>query len=272
MTDATGERPAAADAIPAGHAEGLAHRHEDTGRPRSPAAFEHLGDGGVGQEHRWQGKRGGPDHHAPRGRGVDRGQALDDLELGHRVGLRAAERLGQLEGQQSRVVERVDRGGWQRSRGFGSLGPLGHHRSDLLDGPEKRLPLRLAIGREARPLRQPVTPRRARASRTMSMSTTRASAAVRISRGNGMRTPWRRSPARTRTRKPSRSTDVIVASSAASPAKARTYATSAAPWSAFMCWMMPAAASASGSGAAARYVSAVTQSMAAKPPTKYTSI
>ena len=61
----------------------------------------------------------------------------------------------------------------------------------------------------------------ARACASISISTVRLSAAVLTSRGNAMRTPCRRSPLRIRSRNPSRSTAIIVASSAASPAKWR---------------------------------------------------
>src|SRR3989441_19862 len=57
-----------------------------------------------------------------------------------------------------------------------------------------------------------------RARRSISISTSRLSPAVRTSRGKAMRTLERRSPRRTRSLKPRRSTATIVAASASSPA------------------------------------------------------
>src|SRR5215813_12276482 len=85
------------------------------------------------------------------------------------------------------------------------------------------------------------------------MKAPRQASAVVTSLVKGMRAPWIRSPLLTRTRKPSRSTESIVASSALASAWVRARVRSASAWSRFMCATISSAASASGSGRAAAY-------------------
>ena len=148
VANAAGERPPPGHAIAAGHADGLARGHEDPGGARRAPAIEHLGDGLVGEKDRRQGEGSGADHHAPGRRGVDGGHGLDDLELRHRVGLRAAQHLRKLEGQEPGLVEGVDGGERKRTRRLGGLGPGHHHGPHALDGLEQGLPLLLAVRRE----------------------------------------------------------------------------------------------------------------------------
>jgi hypothetical protein len=98
---------------------------------RDAATGQDLADRLVREEARGQAHRGGGDHEAPAGRGVDVGERLEHLELGDRIRLGAAERLRDLQREEPRVGERPHR---RRRQGPQPLPFLGAGRDGFANG------------------------------------------------------------------------------------------------------------------------------------------
>ena len=99
MAYPAGEGPSAIDDIPVAFGHGDASGQEDSCSLGRAATHEHLLNRLVGQESAPRAHRRGADHGAPRRRGVDAGQRLNDLQLGHRIRLGPAKLGRELKSQ-----------------------------------------------------------------------------------------------------------------------------------------------------------------------------